>query len=169
MNCLECERIKNKKHLIYEDASVAAFLEEKPAAQGQLVILPKEHAPIIEMIPDEVIGHIFNVANTLATVCFEVLGAHGTNIMIKNGVPAGQKTPHAQVEIIPRFENDGINMQWQTMKVTEDDLNTAQLMLKDQLEKPIEKKEEKKAEPIQETEEIPEEDNYMLKQLERIP
>ena len=48
MLCRICEKIgKEKEFKIYEDDIVAAFLEEKPAALGQISILPKNHFPII--------------------------------------------------------------------------------------------------------------------------
>ena len=102
MNCIECEKIKNKRHLVYEDELVAALLDEKPAAAGQISLYPKAHFAIFEMVPDEIVSHMFVIANRLAMACFDTLEAEGTNILIKNGVPGGQKTNHAQLLVIPR-------------------------------------------------------------------
>lgn len=171
MNCLECEAIKNKKHVIYEDQHIAAMLSDKPSAAGHILVLPRQHFPIVETIPDETFAHLFLIANKLAIVCFEALGAEGTNILIQNGVPAGQKSSHAQLNVIPRSENDGLNFQWNTIKVSEDELSTIHLKLKDALENPVQeqKKEEVKEVSVEPVEEIPEGENYLLKQLERVP
>ncbi len=172
MDCKECEIIKKRKNIIYEDSTSYAFLLDAPVAAGHIVLVPKEHNPIIEKIPDETMSHLFFVANKLSSLCFQTLRAHGTNILIQNGVAAGQKTTHAQIHIIPRYENDGLNLQWQPIKMTEDDLSTAQLMLSDEVEKAQDQpKEEKeiKEEKKEEKEIIPDNENYMLLQLERQP
>ena len=167
MNCSECERIKHKKNIVYEDQLAAAFLLEKPSTGGHVALVPKEHQPIVEKISDDLFGHLISVANKISIAAFEVLGAHGTNILISNGVAAGQRTAHVMVHIIPRAENDGLNLQWQATKLSEDELKTVQLTIKEALEKPMtEEREEVKEEEI---EEIPEEENYLLKQLERTP
>ena len=170
MTCGECEKIKSRKNAVYEDESVIALLNDRPSTGGHLILMPKQHFTIIEQIPDETVSHLLTVANKLSVACFDVLGAHGTNILIQNGVAAGQKLSHASVHIIPRVENDGLNMQWQPIKVSEEELKTVQMNLESELEKKEEKKEEvKEAKKEEVVEEIPEEENYMLKQLERTP
>lgn len=163
MTCIECEKVKTKKHLIYEDEVVTAVLSDKPAIAGHIEVIPKQHIPILEQIPDTIVGHMFTIANRIAMVCFETLGAQGTNIIIRNGISAGQKTPHTKIHVIPRQENDGLNLQWQASKADEEELSTTELMLKTELERP---KEEKPAEPKPKEETISEE-SYLAKQLER--
>jgi histidine triad (HIT) family protein len=173
MNCTECELIQKRKNIIYEDAAVVALLAEKPAVAGHIIVIPREHQPIIERVSDEVFARMFSVANKVAAVCFDVLQAHGTNMLINNGVAAGQKSTHTQIHVIPRRENDGLKIHWQSSKANEEELNATQMALQEELEKPKEeKKEEKKEEqPKEEKEDVitDDEDNYLLKQLERIP
>jgi len=166
MTCIECEKIKSRKNLVYEDDKAIAFLVDKPATAGHVEIIPKEHFPILEKVPEDIVEHLFVTANKLSTVLFESMQAHGTNTIIRNGIAAGQKTNHLKIHVIPRVENDGLNFQWSTTKASEDELSTAELMLKTELEKPPEQKPiEMKKEP---KEEISEE-SYLSKQLERIP
>ncbi len=167
MNCAECGKIKDKKHLIYEDDLVAAILLSKPTTGGHVALMPKEHYAIIENIPDEVFGHMMVIANKISTACFEVLGAHGTNILVNNGIAGNQKTGHSTINIIPRVENDGLNLQWQPIKFSEDVLSSVKMTLEQETKE--EPKEDIKEVKNEEPEEIPEEENYMLKQLERIP
>lgn len=171
MNCAECEKIKNKKHLIYEDDLVVAMLKDKPVTSGHIVVLSKEHHAIIEKIPDNIFEHMFNISNKISMLCFDTLGSHGTNLLIKNGVAAGQSSGHAKINIIPRTENDGLDFQWNPSKQTEEDLSTVQLILKDALEKNVEQPKEVKKEEIKEEVklEYEDEDNYLTKQLERTP
>jgi len=173
MNCAACDVIEKKKDIIFENDVASAVLVSTPATPGHVTIFPKEHQPIIEKISDDVFGSMFLAANLLAKASFEVLGAYGTNILIKNGLPAGQKIPHVQIEVIPRFEDDGLQLLWQPTKASEEELNSVQEKIQAELERKEEKMvEEKKKEEVKEVpkeEELPEEENYMIKQLQRLP
>ena len=84
MNCAECERISRRKNLVYEDSVVSALLNDKPCTAGHLILLPKQHTTIIEQLPDEIMEHMFIVANKLSVALFDALNCHGTNILIQN-------------------------------------------------------------------------------------
>ncbi len=159
--------------MLYEDDKVIAFLD--PSYLGKIMLMPKEHYPIIENVPDFVVGHLFEVANKLSKALFEGLNATGTNIIVNNGVSAGQTIPHFCISIVPRRENDGINLQWQPKQLSDDEMSTVELQLKEEA-KNIGSFEGEKKEPVnmdEKTEKIEEkegdEENYLIKQLRRIP
>ncbi len=170
MNCLDCEKIIMEKNLVYEDDIVSALLNDKPCTAGHLVLIPKQHSAIMEQLPDQILEYMLLIANKLSVALFDVLNCHGTNILIQNGVSAGQKTNHMMMHIIPRIENDGLNFRWQTVKMTDEELSSAQMTLKEEIDNPsVVKKEIKEiiAEPELVYED--EEGNYMINQLERTP
>ncbi len=171
MNCEVCDKVFHGKNLFYENDKVVAVLSDAPAATGHVLVLPRDHYPIIEKIPDNVFAEMFRVANKISAACFKTAGAEGTNIVINNGIAAGQKTNHASINIIPRLQHDGLHLQWDAIKAKEDELQTDQLMIKEALGKLTDKKPKKEViEKIEEEiEEIPEEENYLLKQLDRTP
>jgi len=156
---------------IFEDDKVVAMLELNPVAKGHIIVMPKEHYPIIEQVPDYIIDHLFRIVNKISIVLFEALKAQGTNILINNGIAAGQDTAHFSVNIIPRMQNDGINIQWNPKQLSEEEISTIELELKNQASAIGEFEKEKDVPlKIQEAETIPEdEENYMIKQLRRIP
>ncbi|MBD3304382.1 HIT domain-containing protein [Candidatus Woesearchaeota archaeon] len=170
--CEICEIIKSKKGKVYEDDKVFAFLAQKPASTGHVILTSKEHQPILEQIPDFIVGELFTKANKISMAAFETIGAEGTNILMQNGVAAGQKHNHALLHIIPRRENDGLNLAWKPRQLEEEEMSTIELKIKKETEgigafeqeeeKPIEEKGPEKIETG------PEED-YLLKQLERLP
>ncbi len=175
MACHICDIIQNRKKVLYEDEKVAAFLSERPAMLGHVVIASKEHYTIVEQVPDYITGHAFVVANKISIIIFEVLKAQGTNVIVTNGVVAGQKSPHFLINVIPRFQNDNINLKWQPKQLTEEEMSTAELQIKEQT-KNIGGFEKEAAEAV-EIKEIPKEviaekegkENYLLKQIKRIP
>ncbi len=176
MTCVICEIGQGNGNIrkIFEDDKVMAYLKEKPCTFGHIILATKKHYTILEQVPDTEIAHIFNIANKLSTAAFESLGGGGTNIIIQNGSGAGQMHPHFTIEIIPRRENDGLNFQWQPKQLSEEEMSTVELTLKQETDT-IAVGGEKKKEIIKEddnTETLKEkegEDNYLLKSLRRIP
>ena len=109
--CIFCQivsgRIQAKK--IYEDENVVSILDINPANPGHILLLTKEHYSIMPQIPDDDIAHIFMIAKSLSNSMLRSIDAHGTNIIVANGIAAGQRAQHFMVHIIPRKENDGVN------------------------------------------------------------
>src|SRR3989344_1834801 len=145
--CLVCGIIEGKipSKKVYEDEQILAVLDVNGANPGHCFVFPKEHYPIIEQVPDPVLAKIFSISNKISSAVFDVLRAQGTNIFNANGVPAGQTVAHFMVNIIPRHENDGINLQWQPKQLDEEEMSTVELKLKDQTKHIAVEKEEKKA------------------------
>lgn len=156
---------------IYEDDDIVAILDFNGANPGHSFVIPKQHIPILEQLPPHLVGKLFNVANKISSAIFDTLKVQGTNIFVANGVPAGQKVAHFMINIIPRKENDNINLQWQPKQLSEEEMSTIELKIKEEVgsigigEAPKTKQE--KAEPI--PKEVSGEDNYLVKQLRRIP
>ena len=171
MECPVCESITQKKNLLYEDSSVFVMHAPAPAAAGHCLVIPKEHFPIIEQVPDYIVGDVFKAANTVSQVIFDAVGAHGTNIILENGPAAGQKESHVIVHVVPRAEGDGMPLTWTPQKLSEEEMSTVQLQLQELAKDIGEFEKKEKSKPI-ETEKKPEkidEDSYLVKRLQRIP
>lgn len=111
--CIFCQiiagKVQSKK--VYEDDKSIAILDINPANPGHLLLLPKEHYSIMPQLSEEEIAHLFMVAKTLSNAALRSLGVQGTNIIVQNGIAAGQKAQHFMIHIIPRKEGDGINFE----------------------------------------------------------
>ena len=116
---------------VYEDDLVKAVLDINPANKGHIIVFPKQHYQFLFMVPDNEIARIFQVANKLSKIVFEIVGAQGTNIFVANGQIAGQNAPHVLVHVIPRFENDQVNLTWQPKKIEEKDMEDIAAKLKE--------------------------------------
>ena len=154
---------------VYEDDLVMAFLEEKPSNPGHVVVAPREHYTILEQVPDSVVVRLFAIANKISTALFEVMGVQGTNIVVNNGVAAGQKIAHFGVHVVPRLANDGLGFQWEPKKVEEERMAEIEFRLKEQAKSSGAVEEKKIAAP--EKKDVIEfnEDDYEMKQMLRIP
>lgn len=171
-SCKLCEIFKQKEGVVYEDKDVIAVLSQEPAATGHIILSPKKHYPIIEQIPDYEFAHLFHIANKLSIAVFETVGCQGTNIIIQNGVAAGQTIPHASIHIIPRKEGDKLDFQWAPRQLSEEEMSTIELKIKEEAKTIGDFEKEKKKEAIKldkKKEKISSEENYLIKQLRRIP
>ena len=126
---------------IYEDNKVIAILDINPANKGHTLVIPRKHYPSLSLVPPEEIEHIFKVANNISTALLEI--SEGTNLLVSNGVSAGQKVEHILIHVIPRFENDGINFGWNPRKQTEEELSKLQEEIKKRIP-PLEETKPKK-------------------------
>lgn len=171
-NCLLCGivdgRIPSKK--IYEDDTVLAVLDVNGSNPGHCFIMPKSHYPIFEQVPDLEVGRLFIIANKTSSAIFQGLNVHGTNLFVANGIPAGQTTAHFMINIIPRIDNDGINLQWQPKQLTEEEMSTVELKIKEYADKVgVETKKQATKKPERFEDSSEEESEYYIKQLNRIP
>lgn len=165
--------IKNKDsfNVIYDDNDFMAILHEAPAFLGHTLLITKNHYRILEELPDEIVSKIFNIANKISNALFESLNITGTNILVNNGLEAGQTHPHLIINIIPRTETDNINLDWPMHQADFAKIESTYKFLKDFVEKSIlgdtdkiKKIEDSEDEIIKSSEE-----DYMIKQLKRIP
>ncbi len=188
MKCEYCDIIerKSKAQILYEDDDALIVLKDLVAIPGQITIIPKQHFTILELVPDSVLSKCAVLAQKAGAAVFDSLSAEGTNLLIQNGLGAGQKVPHFAIEVIPRREGDGLNFQWPTKPLAEDEIDFVYNLLKEEGEKIIISKEEAKAEKegikvktdkniitaaAGETEiKLKKEgENYLLKSLKRVP
>lgn len=131
MNCDQCKLLDlPSKPFIYEDDKVFAMLAQQPAAKGHVLVMPKVHLPILENVPDELMSHTYTIANKISMALFDGLQAQGTNVLICNGIPAGQESAHFMVHVIPRIPDDGLGFVWLPRQLTEEQMATIELQLK---------------------------------------
>jgi len=173
MTCEICDIVdgKTKAKKLYEDEDILAVFSPEPAVFGHAIIFPKRHFAILPQIPEDVVKRMFLVSQQLAGIIFEAVGAEGTNVMINEGVAAGQKHAHAMIHVIPRKKDDGLSFEWGQKHIPEDSMAKIQELLK----VPQETKVETPSEAPKEQEALKKEGvkekvkDYLLKQLRRIP
>ncbi len=152
---------KNDNSILYKDEIVAVLIERNPVVKGQLTIIPVAPKKILEELSDEEITRLFITANKLSIVLFEKLKCQGTNFIIRNGVSAGQVEPQFSISLIPRFEKDGLSLEWKAGEGK--DLDADGKLLSDALSSS--KVELEKEEPVGKEES----NDYLVKSLKRVP
>lgn len=121
-NCIFC-KIANGEipaATLYEDEDFRVILDLGPASKGHALILPKQHAADLFELPDEVAAKVLPLAKTIAARLKEGLGADGINLVQNNGKAAGQTVFHFHMHLIPRYQNDTVNVTWKPGTLTEE-------------------------------------------------
>lgn len=133
--CIFCHIISGKvqSKKIYEDDKCIAILDINPANPGHVLLLPKEHYSIMPQVPEEEISHLFMISKTISNAVLRSLGVQGTNIIVQNGIAAGQKAQHFMVHIIPRKEKDGLNFELPQKEIPENELEAIRKKLETKL------------------------------------
>lgn len=176
MNCQYCNIVDGKESaaMLYEDNELLVVVRDSVVTPGQITVFSRQHYPILETVPDEILQRAAVLANKVSIAVFESLGSKGTNIVIKNGLGAGQNIPHFGLEIIPRQEGDNLNLHWPPRQLAEEEMDTTYLILKEEIGSLLNLG-KKKPEPSA-VEVVPEkvkeetgQENYLLKSIRRIP
>ena len=129
--CIFCQIISGKvqSKKIYEDENVVAVLDINPANPGHMLVMPKEHYSIMPQIPEEEIEHLFLAVKSLSNAALRALEVQGSNIIVANGVAAGQKAQHFMIHLIPRKEEDGVEFSLPQTTMQEKELEDTRKML----------------------------------------
>jgi histidine triad (HIT) family protein len=133
--CIFCHIVAGKvqSKVIYQDDKCIAILDINPANPGHVLLFPKEHYSIMPQVPEEEISHLFMIAKTLSNSILRSLGVGGTNIIVQNGIAAGQKAQHFMIHIIPRKEKDGLKFEIPQREIPENELEAIRKKLETKL------------------------------------
>lgn len=113
-DCVFCSIVAGESpaYRLYEDEQTLAFLDIEPATRGHTLVVPKAHHETTTDMPESLTGAVFRTVHRVAGALESVSGTDGFNIVQANGVAAGQEVFHAHVHVIPRYEDDSVDLEW---------------------------------------------------------
>jgi histidine triad (HIT) family protein len=123
-DCIFCKIANGEipSKTIYEDEQFRAILDLAPATKGHALLLPKEHADNLYELPEDVAAKVLPVAKRIAAKMKENLQFDGLNLVQNNGETAGQTVLHFHMHMIPRYKEDGQEINWVPGEVSQDEL-----------------------------------------------
>lgn len=122
-DCLFCKLANGvfPTNMVYENEHFSVIMDISPAAKGHCLVVTKEHYENALTAPDEILSEALVVAAKVARGVKKAMGCDGVNILQNNGAAAGQTIYHLHLHVIPRWENDSIELAPKPQQ-TEDDL-----------------------------------------------
>ena len=118
---------------VYEDDDYRAILDLGPAAKGHTLVIPKSHSDNLLSVEPGTAAKALKVISKTANAIKEALGCDGINVVQNNGEAAGQTVMHLHFHIIPRYKNDSVNIGWQPMKPSNEELAATADLIKEKM------------------------------------
>ena len=133
--CVFCQIIDGKvaSKKVYEDDKCLAILDINPANPGHVLLMPKEHFPLMPLIPEDIIGHLFIVSKALSRVMLTAVSAEGVDVFVANGSAAGQRAQHFMIHIIPRKAGDEVKLDIPVNELPEKKVKEAKEAIKEKV------------------------------------
>lgn len=130
-NCLFCKIVKGDIpcYKIYEDDFVLAFLDIACDAEGHTLVVPKKHFENMLDADETYLNSVLSACKKISKHYVENCGFEGVNIVNNSGEVAGQTVMHLHFHIIPRKNNDKLNV-WQLCEKREMNLGEVAQKLK---------------------------------------
>ena len=110
--CPFCDIVANKipSWIIFQDTNVICFLPMKLEAYGHTILASKKHYVDIYSMPEILLKAICVTAKKISLHYKKRLGSSGINILHASGPAAQQSVFHFHTHLIPRFDNDGLDL-----------------------------------------------------------
>jgi len=165
----ECSLCKISENIvpsfkIYEDEDIVCVLNIFPANPGHILIFPRRHIEKIELLDDETLVKMVILAKRLTNVLQLIFKPVGYLLSI-NTFREYERSKHIYLEVVPRFEEDGIKVILPRRKVELNELEALRNKILEYLSFKEEKKEENKRQEEKEKADV--DINSMLKWLRK--
>lgn len=119
---------------VYEDEDFRVILDIAPAAKGHALILPKNHYSNVWELGQKESEKVMALAAKISAAQKKALDCDGINLLQNNGEAAGQSVFHFHMHLIPRYENDGVEIPWKTLSYEEGEIEKVCASMKENLE-----------------------------------
>lgn len=112
MECIFCKIVAGEipSYRVYENEDVIAFLDIAPVSQGHTLVVPKKHYANMEDITEDELMKLILAVKKVGKLLKDKINVQGYNVMTNNDPVAGQVIPHIHWHIIPRTEEDGLEL-----------------------------------------------------------
>ena len=95
---------------VFEDERSMAFMDINSRSDGHCLIIPKTHAPTLFDISDSDLQAVMHTARKVALAIKQSLAPDGMLVYQLNGRVARQLVDHFHLHLVPRWENDGVDL-----------------------------------------------------------
>ena len=117
-DCIFCKIVNNElpSKTIYEDDSIKVIMNINPNTNGHLLVIPKKHYINLLDLDEDVLSHSIKIIKeVIYPKLKEKLNAEGLTIAQNNEL--GQEIKHFHIHLMPRYENDLIEFNYDKDKL----------------------------------------------------
>jgi histidine triad (HIT) family protein len=123
-DCLFCKIAAGElpAEIVQEDEHTLAFMDINPWTRGHALVIPREHSADLLVVPDEDLARTTAAAKRLAQRMKERLGCDGVNLLNSCGQAAWQTVFHFHVHVIPRYDDDPLELPGRPQEASQEEL-----------------------------------------------
>jgi histidine triad (HIT) family protein len=123
-DCLFCKIVAGEipAQIVDEDEHTIAFMDINPWTRGHALAIPREHSRNLYEIGDDDLARTAAAAKRLALRMKERLGCDGVNLINSCEPAAWQTVFHFHVHVIPRYDDDPLQLPVRPQQADEDEL-----------------------------------------------
>ena len=108
--------------IVQEDEHTVAFMDINPWTRGHALVIPREHSRNLYEIGDEDLARTMAAAARLARRMRDSLECDGVNLINSCEPAAWQTVFHFHVHVIPRYDDDPLQLPGRPQEIDEDEL-----------------------------------------------
>ncbi|HEU4974921.1 MAG TPA: HIT family protein [Baekduia sp.] len=131
-DCIFCKIVAGElpAAIVAEDERTIAFMDINPATRGHALVIPRTHARDLLTVGAEDLEACARAAQRLAGVAKEAFAADGVNLLQCTGASAWQTVFHFHFHVIPRYDDDPLQVPWVPSPGDADEIRAAGEQLK---------------------------------------
>jgi len=111
--------------IVDQDDRTISFMDINPATRGHALVIPRDHAGDLLSIGQEDLAACTAAAQRLAKRAKDRLGADGINLLNSCGPAAWQTVFHFHVHVVPRYDDDPLELPWTPKPGDEEEIKAA--------------------------------------------
>jgi histidine triad (HIT) family protein len=123
-DCIFCKIVAGEipAERVDEDEHTIAFMDLNPWTRGHALVIPREHSPNLYEIDDDHLARTASASKRLARRMKERLGCDGINLINSCEPAAWQTVFHFHVHVIPRYDDDPLELPTRPQEADQDEL-----------------------------------------------
>lgn len=113
-DCIFCAIVAGDApaQIVDSDEHTVAFMDISPATRGHALVIPRKHsADLMEIAPED-LERTIDAAQRLGRRMKATLAPDGFNVINACGSVAWQTVFHFHLHVIPRYEDDPLELPW---------------------------------------------------------
>lgn len=113
-SCVFCKILAGEipSTTVAESDRAVAFMDVNPATFGHLLVVPRTHTRDLLSADPQDVTAVALLAQQMATRVRERLEVDGVSLMQSNGAAAWQTVFHLHLHVIPRYQDDALQLPW---------------------------------------------------------
>lgn len=97
---------------VYEDELVFAFMDAGQVNPGHVLVVTKTPYETLMDADEESAAAMMRAANRIAKAVQKAFNPDGMTILQANRPAGWQTVPHLHLHVLPRYDNDGVELTW---------------------------------------------------------